>query len=293
MKMVEMLAVALLLVWCGQALWAAEEGPTSAPVSEPGLKGRSDIVFFEDFEAPDWKTHWNLELSQDAQVTDDARFVYQGRRAFAVRSTASKHFTTGKLYLFYPDGFDRLHLRCYIYLPETFVWGQGRYCHLKLFSLGGRRTGDPWGSTGAGQRPMGTDKFSCTIAAKPKDGTLEFYYYHPDQRGGYGDHQVCSEGLQRGRWQCVETMLKVNAVGQHDGEVACWLDGREVGRVRGVRFRDIEDLRLRRVSITNYWGGAGDENTAAADQMHYIDNVVVATDYIGPAQGHDEGSKGE
>ena len=48
MKMVEMLAVALLLVWCGQALWAAEEGPTSAPVSEPGLKGRSDIVFFEE-----------------------------------------------------------------------------------------------------------------------------------------------------------------------------------------------------------------------------------------------------
>ena len=81
-------------------------------------------------------------------------------------------------------------------------------------------------------------------------------------------------------------------MGQKDGEVALWLDGTEVGRVTGLRFRDIEDLRIRKARFDNYWGGAGDENTAPVDQVHYIDNIVVATDYVGPAKTTPEGSEG-
>ncbi len=286
----------VLPVLCSMALsagplWAAEEQPKGAPVSEPGLSERRDIVWFEDFESSDWKKHFT-GVTEKAGLTADPEVVFQGQRSLTVRSTKGQHGSVGaSVYL--PQGFDRLHARYNIYFPKEFVWGQGRYCHLKLFSQSGRLSGGRWaGYTSAGTKPTGRDKFSCTIAAKPKTGELEFYFYHPDQRGGYGDHKKCTATLQRGRWHSLETMVKVNTLGEKDGEIGCWLDGKLVGEAKGLRFRDIEDLRIRSVGFSNYWGGAGDENTAPVDQVHYIDNMVIATDYIGPAKSTPEGSEG-
>ena len=286
--MVLVVMVALVALLYGRTLLAEEEAPTGAPVSEAGLKGRTDVVWFEDFESPDWKDHWS-ELSERAAVTDDPKLVLRGRRAFAIRSTKGEHGSMGGS-VYFPQGFDTLYVRYYVYFPKDFVWGQGRYCHLKLFGLEGLRTGQLWKPTRAGVKPTGTDKFSSRICARPKTGELHFYVYHPDQRGGYGDNRECTAGLQRGRWHSLETMLKVNTVGEKDGEVTCWLDGKLVGRAEGLRFRTIEDLRIRKARFDNYWGGAGDENTAPVDQVHYIDNVVVATDYIGPAETRAEWS---
>jgi hypothetical protein len=109
-------------------------------------------------------------------------------------------------------------------------------------------------------------------------------------RGGYGDHRDCTVALQRGRWQALETMLKVNTVGAKDGEIALWLDGKEVGRVAGLRLRDVGNLTLHKARFDNYWGGDGDENSAPADQVHSMDNIVVATDYIGPTQSSEAGA---
>jgi len=285
-------AAVLVAVWvlfsCGAALWAAEGPPPGAPVSEPGLEGRSDVVWFEDFESPDWKRHFT-RVGENAELTDDPGIVFGGRRSLVVRSTRGEHGSVGAS-VYAPGGFEKLHVRYCIYFPKEFLWGQGRYAHLKLFSQSGRLSGGRWaGYTPAGTRPTGKDKFSCTIAAKPKTGELEFYYYHPDQRGGYGDHKAFGVTLERGRWHSLETMVKVNSVGEKDGEIACWLDGKLVGEVKGLRFRDIDDLKIRSVGFSNYWGGAGDENTAPVDQTHYIDNMVMATDYIGPVQSPETG----
>ena len=258
-------------------------------VSEPGLKARSDILWFEDFESADWRGHWNLEVSEGAEVTADPKFVFQGRGALAIRSTKGKHEGMGGS-VYFPQGLDKLHVRYYLYFPEDFTWGQGPYAHLKLFGLEGLPAGEKWKSTPAGTKPTGSDKFSSRICAKPKSGVLEFYFYHPDQRGGYGDQRGCTVALERGRWHALETMLKVNKMGAKDGEIALWLDGKEIGRVTGLRFRDVENLTLHKVRFDNFWGGDGDENTAPADQVHYMDNIVVATDYIGPVPGVAEGA---
>lgn len=282
MKVMLLLSATWMLLCWWSAASAAEGPPPTAPVTEPGLAGRDDIVWFEDFETPDWRKHFT-GISESAELTEEPRFVFQGRRALVIRSRKGEHGSVGAS-VYFPQGFERLYVRYYIYFPEEFVWGRGRYCHLKLFSQAGRLSGGRWaGYTPAGVRPTGRDKFSCTIAAKPKTGRLEFYYYHPEQRGGYGDHAECSASLQRGRWHCLESMVKANTVGRKDGEIACWLDGKLVGQVKGLRFRDIEDLRIRSVGFSNYWGGAGPENTAPADQVHYLDNLVIATEYVGPA----------
>ena len=286
-------ALVLAVLW-GLALWtasvrAAEEEPKGAAVSEAALAGRTDIVWFEDFESPDWREHWT-DVSEGAKTVGEAPFLFRGERAFAVRSTRGEHGSMGGS-VFFPQGFDKLYVRYYVYFPTDFTWGQGRYAHLKLFGLEGLRTGQRWKPTPAGTKPTGTDKFSSRICARPKTGALHFYVYHPDQRGGYGDNRECQGTLQPGRWHSLETMLKVNVPGQKDGEVACWLDGQLIGEAKGLRFRDVEDLRIRKVRFDNYWGGAGDENTAPVEQAHYMDNIVVATDYIGPAQTAESGGK--
>ncbi len=276
-------AVLCLLVLAAAGAWAAEEAPKGAPVSETGLAGRADVVWFEDFESPEWREHFT-GITEEAELTEDPEHVFGGDRALAIRSIKGKHGSVGGSF-YRPEGYEKLHVRYYLYFPKDFVWGQGQYAHLKLFSQAGRLSGGRWaGYTSAGTKPTGSDKFSCTVAAKPKTAELEFYFYHPDQRGGYGDHKALTATLARGRWQAVESMVRVNTPGKKDGEIACWLDGKLIGEVKNIRFRDIEDLRIRSVGFSNYWGGAGDENTAPVDQVHYMDNLVIATDYIGPAQ---------
>jgi hypothetical protein len=278
-----LLMLSVLVVLMAMSATAQEEQPVGAPVTEPGLKGRTDILWFEGFETSDWQSHW-MEVSEGATLADDPSVAFAGRKALAVRSTKGGHGSVGGS-VYFPEGHDVLHVRYYLYFPGSFSWGEGRYAHLKLFGLEGLPPGEKWKSTPAGTRPTGTDKFSSRICARPKTGELEFYYYHPDQRGGYGDHRAFTVALQRGRWTCLETMLKVNSLGEKDGEVALWLDGKEVGRVTGLRFRDVGSLTLHKARFDNYWGGAGDENTAPVDQVHYMDNLVVATEYIGPATG--------
>ena len=288
MRMTVVLFVVAALAARGSVLRAQDKAPVSAPVLEPGLEGRTDVLFFEGFETPDWKEHFT-GISEKAELAEKPAF--QGRRALAVRSTKGEHYSIGAS-LYFREGFEKLYVRYYLYFPEEFVWGEGRYAHLKLFSQSGRLSGGRWaGYTSAGTKPTGKDKFSCTVAAKPKTGELEFYFYHPDQRGGYGDHKALTVTLERGRWLCLESMVKANTPEQKDGEIACWLDGKPVGEVKGIRFRDIDDLRIRSVGFSNYWGGAGDENTAPVDQVYYMDNIVVATDSIGPTQQPAEGSE--
>ena len=286
----------VLLVLCSVALsasplWAAEEQPKGAPVSEPALAARADTVWFEDFESSDWREHFR-SVGDPAERERMQIPGLPGEMCWKITSKKGEHRSVGAS-MYFPEGFERLHVRYYLYLPKEFTWGQGQYAHLKLFSQSGRLSGGPWkGYTSAGTRPTGRDKFSCTVAATPKEGEVEFYYYHPDQRGGYGDHKRMNVTLERGRWHSLETMVKVNTVGQKDGEIGCWLDSTKVGEVTGLRFRDTDDLRIRFMGFSNYWGGAGDENTAPVDQTHYIDNIVMATDYVGPAKSTPEGSDG-
>ena len=46
------------------------------------------------------------------------------------------------------------------------------------------------------------------------------YYYHPHQRGGYGDGGRFGPRFELGKWHCFEMMLKVNDVGEKNGEIA-------------------------------------------------------------------------
>jgi hypothetical protein len=128
-------------------------------------------------------------------------------------------------------GFDQLWLRYYVNIAPAGdpIW--------HFFRMGG---GSPFG--GANQKPDGTDRFVTSVEPNYTRQKWDFYTYWMDMRSDstgnyYGDNflgedfNTCKDlapAVAMGQWVAVELMIKVNAVGQEDGEQAFWIDGQPV-----------------------------------------------------------------
>ena len=109
------------------------------------------------------------------------------------------------------------------------------------------------------------------------------YAYHADMKSDYGDAWFWSVGgrgfLARDRWYCIEQQFRVNTPGRKDGVLRAWIDGYLVYEKTDVRVRDVPRIRIEQIWMNVYHGG----KDAAASELHlFIDNVVVAREYIGP-----------
>jgi hypothetical protein len=118
----------------------------------------------------------------------------------------------------------------------------------------------------------------------PAPGQWLIYCYHPEQRGRYGDNFYPEPKflVERDRWYCCELMVKANTVGQRDGRIAFWVDGKLKGDFAGLRLRDVDSLKINFLSIGFYIG-----NNRVRDNRMWFDDVVVATSYIGPIKPPD------
>ena len=88
----------------------------------------------------------------------------------------------------------------------------------------------------------------------------------------------------RDRWICAELMIRTNTLGKADGEQAFWIDGKCAGRWGGYRWRKHEDLKVSAVWLLYYvTGDAIRRSKGDVREQHVLfDDIVVATDYIGP-----------
>ena len=96
--------------------------------------------------------------------------------------------------------------------------------------------------------------------------------------------------IERGKWNCVEVMMEANSAPEKpDGRQAFWIDGQLVGDFSGIRWRATDRLKL-----NSFWllhdGETG--STLNGDKEHaqrsydlWFDDLVIATEYIGPIQG--------
>lgn len=71
--------------------------------------------------------------------------------------------------------------------------------------------------------------------------------------------------------------------GRRDGRVAFWIDGR-LADSPNLRFRTVEALRINRAGVGLY------ESRNNGPHRVWIDDVVVATAYIGPMTADRRGS---
>jgi hypothetical protein len=100
---------------------------------------------------------------------------------------------------------------------------------------------------------------------------------------GNGFRPPTQPNTERGKWICVELMLKHNTPGQDDGEQAYWIDGELRGHWRGINWRTSPTLWANAFTLESY---VTDRWTKQRRNIVYFDNVVIARNYIGPARSN-------
>jgi hypothetical protein len=257
-----------------------------SPDLEPGLNG-SNILLFEDFEVlnyqEQWPVHWGKAVGAGT-VDIPSQSIFAGKRSAYLEIKKGRHESLG--YGEYVPRIpidDKVYVRVYLRMADDFSIGTAN--QLKLISIkGGDKIENAYG--GAGKKPTGQDKFSVTLALD-NWMRLHFYLYYPDQRSGYGDWVYCRPSffhkakLSRGKWFCLELMLKNNTPGRKDGQIKAWLDGDQIGKIEKIRFRDRGTVKICRFTVENYFGGSTVRDTSPKDQRIYIDNYVVSNEPIG------------
>src|SRR4029453_16303487 len=155
------------------------------------------------------------------------------------------------LYRMLDPGLDTCHLRFYVKFDK-----EHDYVH-HFVHLVGYNPPTRYPQGGAGERPKGDERFSTGIepwgdwAKHPAPGVWNFYSYWCEMKqsrdGRYWGNSFMPEPrvpVVRDQWVCVEVMLKCNsAPDKADGEQALWVDGKEVGRWGGIRWR--KDMKLK------------------------------------------------
>ena len=109
------------------------------------------------------------------------------------------------------------------------------------------------------------------------------YAYLPSTEGSYGEIWGWNLGptgrLEKNRWYSIEQHVRLNQPGQSDGEFRTWVNGQLATVRTGLHFRDTPQVRVESVWLNVFHGGT---SVADRDLTLYLDNLVIARDYIGP-----------
>jgi len=288
-----------------------------------GIEKDPNVLFAEDFEQGDVAAlamRWSDVSNKDGKVlafSSDVPPSSPGRRSLQMTATLGEN-TGGHLYKRLPREVETVFARFYVKFPPDVG-----YIH-HFVHLGGYNPPTSYPQGGAGERPRGDDR--VTVGIEPTGdygrhappGVWNFYvYWHEMKRsadGRYWGNSIQPEApapVPRGRWQCVEVMLKLDSSPEkRDGELALWLDGKLAMHVRkgtprgqwtGMGFRVLKaggepfegfcwrtDKRLK---INFFWllhyvtEQAARQNKVASPNpvcRVLFDHIVVSTAYIGP-----------
>jgi len=263
------------------------EGPGLAAKypDDEGIEKDPAVLFAEGFESGDVKRWDDLDGNKPPKVriVEDDKLVHVGRRAVQLEAQPGKEAGADVVKLL-PPGHDVVYARWCCRFAADF--DQGNLMH--FVHLAGLR--ERWQLGRSGQKPDGTD-FFCTAlepwrdwGRNPAPGAIGFYTYYPDMKrdpsGPYYGNSFRPDNppvlIERGRWYCMEMMLKVNHPDRADGEQAFWIDGKLKGHYTGIRWRTTEKLKVNCLWLLLYIHDNKQVNRV------WFDDVVVATEYIGP-----------
>jgi len=275
----------------GKSELPSGSGLATAYPGDAGLKGNAEVIFTDDFESGSLGKGWDETGNKNGKVLElaspgtDARF---GKRCLRVEAHLDKDTGGGLTKWFEPA--DTVFIRFY----TRFDSGCDYVHHfVTLRANKGLRGGDKWsGFGGAGLKPEGGGRFSTAIepwgdwGRWTAPGRWNFYsYWHemePSKDGKYWGNSFSVPSaplIERGRWICVEFMLKHNTPGRPDGEQAFWIDGDLQGHWKGINWRKTGQLTANALTLESY---ITDRWTKNPVNVVCFDNVAIARHYIGP-----------
>jgi hypothetical protein len=315
---VKMLVIAAVVTGLALAVFAQAQqkagADTSALPEGPGIAAKypgdagidkdQAVLFAENFEngtVADIGERWghiNNKGGKPMLLDADVPAGTVGTRSLQVTATLGQD-NGGDLYTVFKPGADQVYCRFYVKFDK-----EAGYVHHFVW-LEAESTGAPWPNPQAGSRPAGDKRFSTGLEPKgdwnskvPPPGEWNFYSYWQEMKidpkmNKYWGNSFTPKPpvlIPRDRWICAEFMLKANsAPDKADGEQAFWIDGKLAGRFTGIRWRSSNDLKINKLWLEHYIGiGSGAPFEAKAyypnGKFHrvWFDDVVVATQYIGP-----------
>lgn len=318
-----MLAVMLGVILLNSASLPQGPGLAQRYPGDRGIGSDPSVVLAEDFEAGtlrDVLERWDEVSNQDGAVlalVGDSVPNSHGRSVLQVTATVPKN-TGGHLYTRLRRPLETAFARFYVKFEED-----PGYIH-HFVTIGGYNPPTRWPQGGAGQLPAGHERMTVGVeptgldGGVPAPGIWNFYAYWQEMRisadGRYWGQSIYAEPplrVPRGRWQCVEIMMKCNSAPERsDGELALWLDGKLAMHVapgvrrgewdgrgfnlptsggtpfEGFRWRSTRDLKINFFWLLHYVtesSNARNRDTRERNRV-WFDHIVVAEKYIGPLQ---------
>lgn len=266
-------------------------GLSDAYPGDSNIADHASVLLFADFESANWGEAWTGGSERETLAAVDASegnsFAPLEGSALRIQVSAGSNYGGALTYKFVDEVGsepDEIYMRYYLRFGEDWLPTDGG----KLPGVSGT-----YGVAGWGGRPVdGTDGWSArgTYKMVVPDGNplqrhsaIGNYVYHADMTGQYGDSDLWLDGcaglLDKNRWYSVETYVKLNSLGQNDGILRGWVDGRLAYERTNWRWRDVDSLKIEQIWMNVYHGGTA----VPPNDLHlYIDNVVIASEYIGP-----------
>lgn len=263
----------------------AKQGIASHYPNDVGIEKDPRVVFYENFEnAPleEIVAKWgSAGHKNNLSITETVAPDSVGRKALRIKDN-------GHLFSHF-KGIDTLFARFYVKFHK-----KTGYPH-HLVSLIADSNPKPWPKGGAGRAPGGDQRFSVNIDTNGLGGRADppgiwcFYNYWHEMRGGWGNYFYESyDQVLPDRWYCVEVMIKANSSPEKlDGEQAFWIDGVLKGHFRRFRWRTSNALKLNTIWLSYYVTQRNmlrnrDYQMDQRKMEIWFDDIVVATQYIGP-----------
>ena len=273
--------------------------PAGIAARYPGDKGIARdgaVLLHEDFEDAvavfDTKRWPDISNKAGAlKLVRDKANVHGGAQALQITATLGKN-TGGHLFRRFTPGCETMHARfCVKFAADI------DYIH-HFVHMVAQLPATRWPTGGAGLKPAGEAKFSLGMEPHgqwgkyPPPGGWCFYNYWwkmPRSRDGkYWGASLSKAAYavpKRGQWYCVEFMARCNTPAKPDGEAAVWIDGKKLAHHKGINWRSSAKLKLNAFWLMLYVT----EQSAKRNKINtvWFDDVVVATEYIGPPTGRD------
>ena len=216
------------------------EGNTGLAAKYPGdvgIEKDPDVVFVENFEGPvdEICSHWDQVDGQPTMSkSDDIPPGSGGKQSLLLTRVAGGtdgYDGGGKLSRWLKDkqghGYEQLFYRVYMKFNKE---------HAPIHHYGSGLSGSftPYAHGGAGQRPKGNELWSSNV--EPGDFKTWTFYTYWQQMGGspprgqtWGnlfELDVPPRPVEKEKWICLELMVKMNDIGDTNGEQAYWLEGK-------------------------------------------------------------------
>jgi hypothetical protein len=228
------------LLWFLSALFVcpldADDGIASKYPGDKGIDQDPAVIFVESFD------------SDSIDAIAERWESLQDKRSLSISSDVAGGSADGKsllmthvggagdgayLYRRLEPGFEKLHVRFYVKFDRACA-----PIH-HFFHVGGYRPPTAWPQGGAGERPRGDERFSTGVEPHGDAWVWDYYSYWMDMRGSpprgqtWGNSFIRDPKLkvERGKWMCMELMMKMNDVGETNGEMALWINGKQVSHL--------------------------------------------------------------